>query len=99
MEKSHLDLDALIKRCTKAFRKELVRIRKGAVRSLFPDPERDNSDLEEGLTHIRGEDVAGVLGRFEKEIEKLLKGLETYLKKEEKIVAGMYNRYSLTHVH
>ncbi|KAF9077987.1 hypothetical protein BDP27DRAFT_1310540 [Rhodocollybia butyracea] len=87
MEKSHLDLDALIKRCTKAFRKELVRIRKGAVRSLFPDPEKDNSDLEEALTHIRGEDVAGVLGRFEKETEKLLKGLETYLKKEEKVVA------------
>ncbi|KAJ4470144.1 hypothetical protein J3R30DRAFT_3711968 [Lentinula aciculospora] len=86
MEKWHLDLDVSVKRGTKAFRKELVRIRKGAVRSLFPDPEKDNSDLEEALTHIRGEDVAGILGRFEKESEKLLKGLESYLKKEEKLV-------------
>ncbi|KIK61977.1 hypothetical protein GYMLUDRAFT_84649 [Collybiopsis luxurians FD-317 M1] len=86
LEKWRLDLDGLIKRRTKAFRKELVRVRKGAVRALFPDPEKDNSDLEEALTHIRGEDVAGVLGRFEKESEKLLKGLESYLKKEEKAV-------------
>ncbi|KAJ3745783.1 hypothetical protein DFH05DRAFT_1051892 [Lentinula detonsa] len=87
MEKWHLDLDGLIKRRTKAFRKELVRVRKGAVRALFPDPEKDNSDLEEALTHIRGEDVSGILGRFEKESDKLLKGLDSYLKKEEKLVA------------
>ncbi|KAJ3758909.1 hypothetical protein EV360DRAFT_42962 [Lentinula raphanica] len=87
MDKWHLDLDGLIKRRTKAFRKELVRVRKGAVRALFPDPEKDNSDLEDALTHIRGEDVAGILDRFEKESEKLLKGLESYLKKEEKLVS------------
>ncbi|KAJ3862589.1 hypothetical protein EV359DRAFT_44854 [Lentinula novae-zelandiae] len=87
MEKWHADLDGLMKRRTKEFRKELVRVRKGAVRSLFPDPEKDNSDLEEALTHIRGEDVAGILERFEKESEKLLKGLESYLKKEEKLVS------------
>lgn len=94
MEKWHADLDGLMKRRTKEFRKELVRVRKGAVRSLFPDPEKDNSDLEEALTHIRGEDVAGILERFEKESEKLLKGLESYLKKEEKLVSGMCNSLS-----
>ncbi|KAF5384624.1 hypothetical protein D9757_007510 [Collybiopsis confluens] len=86
LEKWQLDLNDLIKRRTKAFRKELVRVRKGAVRSLFPDPEKDNGDLENTLTHIRGEDVAGILGRFEKDSEKLLRGLESYLKKEEKAV-------------
>lgn len=94
LEQWQLDIDALIKRRTKAFRKEMVRVRKGAVRALFPDPEKgDNSDLEVELTHVRGEDVAGILGRFEKESEKLLKGLETYLKKEEKIASGMFNFY------
>ncbi|KAJ3809695.1 hypothetical protein F5876DRAFT_43345 [Lentinula aff. lateritia] len=91
MEKWHADLDGLMKRRTKEFRKELVRVRKGAVRSLFPDPEKDNGDLEEALTHIRGEDVAGILERFEKESEKLLKGLESYLKKEEKLVSDSSN--------
>jgi len=87
LDKWQLEIDALIKGRTKAFRKEMVCIRKGAVRALFPDPEKgDNSDLEETLTHVRGEDVAGILGRFENESEKLLKGLENYLKKEEKIV-------------
>ncbi|KAJ3890854.1 hypothetical protein GG344DRAFT_48605 [Lentinula edodes] len=91
MEKWHADLDGLMRRRTKEFRKELVRVRKGAVRSLFPDPEKDNGDLEEALTHIRGEDVAGILERFEKESEKLLKGLESYLKKEEKLVSDSSN--------
>lgn len=94
LDKWQLDIDAMIKSRTKAFRKEMVRVRKGGVRALYPDPEKgDNSDLEEMLTHVRGEDVAGLLGRFEKESEKLLKGLETYLKKEEKVVSGM-----LTHL-
>ncbi|KAK7466307.1 hypothetical protein VKT23_005034 [Stygiomarasmius scandens] len=87
-------LDELVHRKLREVRKELVKLRKDAVKSLgLPeskakkeqeDEENQETELEEELTHIDGEVVSGLLVSVEREGDKLLKGLEGYLKKEEK---------------
>ncbi|THU92963.1 hypothetical protein K435DRAFT_725740 [Dendrothele bispora CBS 962.96] len=88
-------LDELIHKKTREVRKELVRLRKGAVKSLGLDAkakkeqegqiqQKDEAELDEQLTHIDGEPVGDLLQLLEGEAGKLLKGLEGYLKKEQK---------------
>ncbi|KAF5353095.1 hypothetical protein D9758_008728 [Tetrapyrgos nigripes] len=85
-------LDELIHRRMRELRKELVRVRKGAVKALAKqgdhDEEKEQTELEEQLTHINGEPVGSLLGSVESEGEKLLRGLEGYLKKEQKDSEG-----------
>lgn len=83
-------LDELIKVRKKSVRKMLVRVRKASVNALSDkSDEADDSTSPEDLEKVRyieGERVSLLLDNLAADGEKLLKGLDTYLKKEEKIV-------------
>lgn len=87
------EIDELIKLRKKTVRKMLVRVRKGSVKSLWdksPEPEPvDEVTTEEDVQKMRfidGDRASLLLDNLATEGDKLLKGLEAYLRKEEKSI-------------